>query len=135
MTEVEKLYENVGINKTICKYAKYGYEGEEGTWYLCTKNSSNGINLEDRECWTYPTGNADCVEKEYPPFTAEKQLELIKKLGNINIDIDNGCYMSSEILKVEAHCTEFEETLAEFINNLWQSLTEQEQQQIKEILQ
>ena len=71
---------------------------------------------------------------KYPPFTAEKQLELIKKLGNINIDIDNGCYMSSEILEVEAHCDTFEETLAEFVNNLWQDLTDTERTQIKEIL-
>jgi len=74
------------------------------------------------------------VEKGYL-FTAEKQLELIKKLGNINIDIDNGCYMSSEILEVEAHCDTFEETLAEFVNNLWQDLTDAERKQIKEILE
>jgi hypothetical protein len=75
------------------------------------------------------------IEEYYPPFTAEKQLELIKKLGNINIDIDNGCYMSSEILEVEAHCDTFEETLAEFVNNLWQDLTEAERKQIKEMLE
>lgn len=71
----------------------------------------------------------------YPPFTAEKQLELIRKLGNINIDIDNGYYMSSEILEVEAHCDTFEETLAEFVNNLWQDLTEEERKQIRGILE
>ena len=69
MNEVEKLYENAGV-KGCCKYAKYDYEGEEGTWYYCTK--------EGKECWTYPNGDADCVEKGYPPFTAEKQIELIK---------------------------------------------------------
>ena len=75
------------------------------------------------------------IEEYYPPFTAEKQLELIKLLGNINIDIDNGCYMSSEILEVEAHCDTFEETLAEFVNNLWQDLTEEERKQVKGILE
>lgn len=73
-------------------------------------------------------------EVKYPPFTAAKQIELIKKIGNINIDIDNGCYMSSEILEVEAHCDELEETLAEFVNNLWQDLTDQEKEEIRGIL-
>ena len=96
MNEVEKMYENAGVD--------FGY------------NNFGVPNIQQ-------------------PFTAEKQLELIKKLGNINIDIDNGCYMSSEILKVEARCDTFEETLAEFVNNLWQSLTEEERKQVKEILE
>lgn len=73
MTEIEKLYENAGVKLGCCKYAKYGYEGEEGTWYYCTK--------ENKECWTYPNGDADCVEKEYPPFTAEKH--IVNKINEV----------------------------------------------------
>lgn len=115
-SEVTKLYENAGIEQT------------------------QDITCSDCEFVNYPEENKPCNActqygiKHYPPFTADKQIELIKKLGNINIDIDNGCYMSSEILEVEAHCDTFEETLAEFVNNLWQDLSEEEKQQVKEIL-
>ena len=110
MTEVEKLYELAGVEKKLyCDICK----AQEHALGLCAET----------KCDVF-----------YPPFTAEKQIELIKKLGNINIDIDNGCYMSSEILEVEAHCDDFEETLAEFVINLWQDLTSDEQEQIREIL-
>ena len=48
-----------------------------------------------------------------PPFTAEKQLELIKWLG----------------------AEDFENALAGLINSLWQDLTEEEKQQVKGILE
>ena len=123
MSEIEKMYENAGIEQI---------EGQEWVCknpYHCTYQNLSIVPENCSRCKSFQ------IEMIYPPFTAEKQLELIKKLGNINIDIDNGCYMSSEILKVEAHCDTFEETLAEFINNLWQSLTKEEKQQIKEILE
>lgn len=117
MSEIEKMYENAEVKKQIPK--------------VCSSNE-----LYCKECKAHiEDAMPYCKNAEYPPFTANKQLELIKKLGNINIDIDNGCYMSSEILKVEAHCDTFEETLAEFVNNLWQDLTETERNEIKEILQ
>jgi hypothetical protein len=132
MSEVEKLYENAGIKLGCCKYAEYGYEGEEGTWYYCKK--------ENKECWTYPNGNANCVEKGYPPFTAERQIELIKWLVK-NQDIFKITYhreflWCSSIEWVESDCyEEFEESLADLINTIWQDLTEEEKQQIKEILE
>lgn len=122
VTEIEKMYENVGIKLN------------EGLEWVC-KNPDHctyqNLSIVPENCT-----RCEYFEREriYPPFTAEKQLELIKKLGNINIDIDNGCYMSSEILEVEAHCDEFEETLAEFVNNLWQDLTDSEKEEIRRIL-
>lgn len=112
MSEVEKLYSLAGVDK------------------VCTHTIINPERCNHRRM----TRCCGCDWLELPPFTAEKQIELIKKLGNINIDIDNGCYMSSEILEVEAHCDDFEETLAEFVINLWQDLTEAEQNEIKNIL-
>lgn len=117
MSEIEKMYENAGIKLDCCKYAKYGYEGEEGTWYYCKK--------EDRECWTYPTVNADCVEKEYPPFTAEKQLEIVKMI------LFSTWWMNLKRLQFSE---KFDEGLAQMINELWQDLTESEQEQIADIL-
>ena len=119
MTEIEKMFKNAGIKKAP------------------DINNCYPEMMKCHHCKHYKVINeytGRCLNEVYPDFTAEKQLELIKKLGNIDIDIDNGCYMSSDILKVEAHCDTFEETLAEFVNNLWQDLTESEQEQIRRIL-
>ena len=121
MNEIEKMYENAGIKRIEKSYCSKGY---------CIRHPNIKFGNNDT-CRNCEKGHFYL----FPEFTAVKQLELIKKLGNINIDIDNGCYMNSEILKVEAHCDTFEETLAEFINNLWQDLTAEEKEQIKEILE
>ena len=137
MSEITKLYENAGIKLDCCKYAKYGYEGEEGPWYYCKK--------EGRECWTYPHGDADCVEKGYPPFTAEKQIELIKLLGNVRdytVEIDKfkgvyyvGCRSAGSNDKLWGSSNVFEDALAELINETWFCLSEEEKQQVKGILE
>ena len=71
-TNLEKqFFETFEINKsTLCKYAIYGYEGEQEIWYKCTKR--------DEECWTYPWESA-CKDREtdYPPITDHILLELI----------------------------------------------------------
>ncbi len=131
MNEIDKLYENAGIKLGSCIYAEYGYEGEEGPWYFCTK--------ENKECWTYPTGNADCVEKAYPPFNAEKQLELMKWLA-IRCDLSISKFSEWEFIHfdgnepVQVSTNEFDRSLAQVINERWQDLTEEEKEQIKEIL-
>ena len=130
MTEISKMFENANAYKMLCNCEfknLYDYRIEYGS-DVCDYTESK-IKEPCKVC-----EKAKQKIKYYPDFTAEKQIELIKKLGNINIDIDNGCYMSSEILEVEAHCDEFEETLAEFVNNLWQDLTDQEKEEIRNIL-
>ena len=110
MSEVEKMYENAGIEPEYV-------EGE---------------NLME---YSYGT-------LRYPPFTAEKQIELIKWLcqktyrNYIHIryerDINNW--------KIECNMVgirefgNFDECFAGLINNLWQDLTEQERTEIAEIL-
>ena len=122
MNEIEKLYENAGIELGCCKYAEYGYEGEEGTWYYCIK--------ENKECWTYPNGDADCVEKGYPPFTAEKELKLIEFF------ISSIWWENLKILYKTLDCSlNFENKLAQIVNYLWLSLSEEEKQQVKGILE
>lgn len=53
----EQICKICDISFDCCKYAKYGYEGEQEPWYFCTKNNE--------ECWTYPrkdlTGCKDFV--------------------------------------------------------------------------
>lgn len=71
-TDIEKqFFETFGIEpNSICKYAKYGYDGTEGTWYFCSKNQE--------ECWTYPS-DTTCKDKmaSYPEITDRILLELI----------------------------------------------------------
>ena len=69
--ELEKtFFDTFEIKNNMCKYAKYGYEGTEGTWYFCDKNQ--------KECWTYPS-NTTCKDKmtSYPEITDHILLELI----------------------------------------------------------
>ena len=79
------------------------------------------------------------IEEYYPPFTAEKQLSLIKWIAEYKEE----CRITYE--KEYKWCTQtdwqssfcydnFPASLANLINNLWQDLTEEERKQIKEIL-
>ena len=122
MTEVEKMYENANIKKDrMCEWTCRGSE-------YCSTN-----------CEHY-----ESTQLCYPPFTAEKQLELIKWLSTKELKIrtnkqpyavyvgvlgnDNTCFYGCGGLYLE-------QTLSELINHLWQSLTEEERKQIKNILE
>ena len=83
---------------------------------------------------------------DYPPFTAEKQIELIKfitSLGVCEIENWNDKGFHFAIKRERIYPTMFlslsninlQETLADVINNLWQDLTEKEKQQVKGILE
>ena len=85
---------------------------------------------------------------EYPPFTAEKQLELIKWLGELDMleimrttredkawIINSEYGMSGNVYKHTSRMKSFEEALAGLINSIWQDLTDAEKVQIKEILE
>ena len=68
------------------------------------------------------------VEEYYPPFTAEKLINLVMFLINKgDFDIKKG--------SVDITFESFTSCIAGLINNIWQSLTEEEKQQIKEILE
>lgn len=121
MTEIEKMFENAGIR--ICK-RKQGFTLKD-----CT----------DREC-------KECGYYNYPDFTAEKQLELIKWLAKIYelrinwVERDNSYHfvirdytnrrLSHSVCNYEVP---FEETLAYLINRIWLSLTEQDKEEIRRI--
>jgi hypothetical protein len=67
------------------------------------------------------------IEEYYPPFTAEKQIEITRKLWEFRPNI----YPNFDLLVNHS----YSEMIATFVNNHWQSLTEEEKQQIKEILE
>ena len=125
MNEVTELYENAEVKKQIPK--------------ICSSNK-----LYCKACKAYIEDVIPCCKKaEYPKFTAEKQIELIKFLmeqedfswtitqqgKNTEYIFDVGYEYSSGDFK------EFAEALAGIVNNLWQDLTIKEKQQVKEILE
>ena len=116
MNEVEKMYENANIKQDrMCEWTCRGSE-------YCSTN-----------CEHY-----ESTQLYYPPFTAEKQLELIKWLAlRDTFDMmawQNGeCHIEHD--KYNANENSLENCLARLFNDLWQDLTEEERKQIKEILE
>ena len=138
MNEVEKMYENAEVKKYKKSYCDWD------------SNCPYPYHKCNDECPYYKYED----NEQYPPFTAEKQIELIKWLAKrdygdytssllINIT-DDRVYFSAgakpknyviEVLYDSNRCTDFENALANLINNLWQDLTEKERKQIKNILE
>lgn len=103
--EIIKLYENANIK------AKEYCDRDSDACMACCPEWENR-----QDCWKY--------KSVMPPFTAEKQIELIKWL------IASGeCYFAITIKP-----DEFEEYLAEYINNMWKDLADVDKEQIREIL-
>ena len=108
MSEITKLYENVGVKK------------------VRQTNIAGG---------DYPIAVGF---EDYPPFTAEKQLEIVKFMlhKGIYYDTDGDTYWFHYADEIEnATYRPFEEAITEFINGFWQFLTEKERKQIKNILE
>lgn len=112
--EISKMFENAGFLKKQCK---------DYSCIVCEQNNS-------------------C--EKYPPFTADKQIELIKFLGSLKdytVETDKfkgvyyvGCREAGSNNKHWGSHNLFEEALAELVNDLWQDLTEQEKEEIRSIL-
>lgn len=112
MSEVEKMYENCNI-----KPKQEGYcDWDSDCPYPDIINSGCG---DECPYWKYED------EATYPPFTADKQLGLIKWMIKTNHR-----YFIQDVFECE-----FEESLAKVLNLYWQDLTESEQEQIKRILE
>lgn len=139
MNEIEKLYENVGIKPLpTCNNCNMLDE----YWSNGTYCSTCKCDKDNDEC-----GMTDYI---YPPFTAEKQLELIKWLMKeekvLQIELcsieDDFCF--SRVTPCDTNINsnyvsfgrarKFEEALADLINDIWQDLTEEEKEQIRGIL-
>ena len=116
MSEIEKMYENAGIKKINTHQSEIDNGDPRFT----------GISHSDSYI-------------KYPPFTAEKQIELIKWLGTteyytFGIFYRQGLwYIFTET--TNRHNENFDECLAKLINDIWQDLSEEEKQQVKGILE
>lgn len=120
MNEIEKMYKNAGIEPTVRN-----------------KAVGRGYYIEHLR------------EEVYPPFTAKKQLDVIKlisKQGQViieNWEKDNRGFnvtfrANSNLRYITMDCITrktVEEALAQLVNDIWQDLTKEEKQQIKEVLE
>ena len=91
--------------------------------------------ISKHRCYGCTGACTDC-KPFYPPFTAEKQIELIKWLSKKGIYIAFVKeYNFSSCEDITGYGSEiFEYGLAGVINNLWQNLTKEEKEQVKGIL-
>lgn len=118
MSEIEKMYENAGV-EPIAEYCKHQCNNE----------------FDDDMCI-----GCKYIEKvEYPPFTAEKQILLFQWLLD-KTDLylhrhktDFTYSIASGDIAVNKY-KDFKESIAEFINTLWQDLTETDRNEIRDIL-
>jgi hypothetical protein len=128
MSEITKLYENAGIEKEVIKGC-YEYYSENGGIDIYTVN-----DCKNKDC---NTCKADKSIKEYPPFTAEKQLEITKFLLKkaVYYDVKDNKYWFYYEECESAGYKPFDEAIAHFINKLWTDMSEAEKQQVKGILE
>lgn len=117
MSEIEKMYENANIKQDrMCEW---------------TCKDSETCNLN---CKHYGS-----MQLYYPPFTAEKQIELIKLLTQ-QCDLTISHFTKWEFIHFDGQeptqvkGKDFVETFAKLINAYWQSLTDQEKEEIRRIL-
>ena len=110
MSEIEKMYENAEL--LYCN--KCRHDSEIDCIYMC--------------------------ESKYPPFTAEKQIEIIKLLTQQS-DLTISHFEKWELWLFDGQeytqitGKDFTETLAKFINAYWKNLTETEKAEIRGILE
>lgn len=149
MSEIEKLYENAGVKPTYydaCTVEdKYWQDEKLANKYGTFDMYMNAKCGQQENCTTL----CSCAytKENYPPFTAEKQLELIKWLAKNKNDFGLTFYDFEKEPQWESCCEycweefndtckniDFEQSLAGLINFLWKSLTDVEKEQIKEIL-
>ena len=141
MTEIEKLYELVGIKQkysgsldmgdldTQMEYVQCNTKEE---WDECCNMSRSGFSSDNEE-WYEP-------KMEYPPFTAEKQLELFKLIitERFLVAIYGGMpnLFSITALNVSANASCFEECLAGYFNNFFEKHDAKDlKEKIKRILE
>lgn len=136
MSEIEKMYENAGIEKITIKGCYEYYAENAGIDIYITNDCKN------KDC---NICKANKSIQDYPPFTAEKQIKIIEWLGNSKAFFDanetifslitNHKDKNGVVKSYEGKGNSVDSCLASLINNLWQDLTTEEKQQVKEILE
>ena len=133
MNEITKLYENAGIKKQYCGWLDMGDLDTNMQYVRCeTKEEYDNYAALDSSDLVQTTPN-----EEYPPFTAEKQLEIVKFLLKkaVYYDVKDDKYWFYYEECESVGYKPFDEAIVHFINKLWKDLTPEEKQQVKGILE
>lgn len=110
MTEIEKLFENAGVEHGSCQN------------YNRLEQCCNSPFCDSGMC---PNG----IGGEKNPFTAEKHLRLIEWF------ISCSWWLNLKSLdKTLDFSLDFDEKLAKLVNRLWESFDDQEKEEIRNIL-
>ena len=141
MNEVEKMYENAGVEPDYDYFTFFDDKVHKigRTMHLCKEELKHWLENYQKD---YVAIKVIRVDKAYPPFTAEKQISIIKWLlesydigfSQLGQRIDTSLDGTNCISGLGSGDT-FEESLAQAINDLWQDLTEVEKAEIKNILE
>lgn len=111
MSEISKLYENAEVKKQIPE--------------ICSNNE-----LYCKDCKAHiEDAMPYCKNAEYPPFTAEKQLNLMAFLINRKVELSFKAEQGE--ITVEA----ISRGLAGIVNRIWADMPAEEKQQVKVILE
>ena len=121
MSEITKLYKNAGIDY-------------EERYNNCTLNKEGECELKC-SCDICKYSEEKYI---YPPFTAEKQIELIKWLAltrpvHINKFIDG--WTIEGLVRNNKQYNNFENAISGYINSIYPFLDEHQRTEIKEILE
>lgn len=125
MNEVEKMYRLANVK------AKEYCDRDSDACMNCCPEWKNRQN-----CWKY--------KSVIPPFTAEKQIAIFKMFCKRYLEVsqhveENGDLCFGIKATVGDYAVgfnkDFAECLADFVNCLWQDLTDTERKKIKEILE
>ena len=142
MSEISKLYENAGVYDFRYDCNVSFADGDFGCITNCSKGEVKDYCTDKKY---FKKAKVINVRHLYPPFTAEKQLRLTTFIGlhygfqmlkNEAFDYIIATKMFVKYkFEYKGYGYGYDETIANLINNLWQSLTPEEKQQVKGILE
>lgn len=136
MSEIEKMYENAGVYDFRYDCNVSFTDGDFGCITNCSKGEVKDYCTDKKY---FKDAKVIKIKHLYPPFTAEKQIELIKWLarkGLIQINYSSHqCYQFNSFRVGGDYKSNLSEALASYCNNLWQDLTPEEKQQVRGILE
>lgn len=141
MNEIEKLYENAEVEPNCTYLFLVDGNGENEAARTISIGSKADLKRLIVDCGVKGKviKSTNTLKPFYPPFTAEKQLNIVKFLLNKSVyydtygDREYWFHLSDEI--ENSKYREFDEAIAECINKMWKDLRDYEKVQIKEILE
>lgn len=139
MSEVEKLYELAGVKPDCIYLFLVDGNGENEAARTISIGSKADLKRLIVDCGVKGKviKSTNTLKPFYPPFTAEKQLELIKWLGiSRPIHITFLCkeWNIESMIRYGKRYNTFENALCGYTATIWQDLTESEQEEIRKIL-